>query len=61
MPNLKIVAIVSTSFYLWMFHGSVDTFVLVIIFLNEIWVLMCVIVGLFEVHETSEQSMAIQL
>ncbi len=36
MPNLKIAAIVSTSFNLWMFHGNVDTFALVIIFLNEI-------------------------
>lgn len=61
MPNLKIAAIVSTSFDLWMFHGIVDTFVLVIIFLNEAWVLMHVIVGLFEVHVTSEQSMTIQL
>jgi hypothetical protein len=44
-----------------MSHGGVDTFVLVIIFLNEAWVLMHVTVGLFEVHETSMQPMAIQL
>jgi hypothetical protein len=53
LPNLKIITIVSTNFDLLMFRGSVDTFALVIIFLNEAWVLMHVIVGLFEVHETS--------
>ncbi len=44
-----------------MSRGSVDTFALVINFLNETWVLMHVIMGLFEVHETFRQSMAIQL
>jgi hypothetical protein len=47
LPKLKIVAIVATSFDLWMFRGGVDTFVVVINFLNETWVLMHVIVGLF--------------
>ncbi len=61
MPNLKIAATILNSFNLWMSHGGVDTFVLVINFLNETWVLMHVIVGLFEVHETCGQSMAIQL
>jgi hypothetical protein len=35
LPNLKITTIVSTSFNLWMFHDGVDTFAIVIIFLNE--------------------------
>jgi hypothetical protein len=52
LPNLKITGTVLTNFYLWMSRGGVDTFALVIIFLNEAWVPMHVIVGLFEVHET---------
>jgi len=52
LPKLKIAAIVVTSFNLWMFRGGVDTFVVVINFLNETWVLMHVIMGLSEVHET---------
>jgi len=61
LPNLKTIAIVLANFDLWMSRGSVDTFVLVINFLNEAWVLMHVTIELFEVHETFEQSMAIQL
>ncbi len=53
LPNLKITTTISTIFNLWMFRGRVDTFVIVIIFLNEAWVPMHVIVGLFEVHENS--------
>ncbi len=53
LPNLKTTATVLVSFDLWMCHGSVDTFALVINFLNETWVSMNVIVRLFEVHETS--------
>jgi hypothetical protein len=51
LPKLKISTIVSTSFDLWMFHGDVDTFVVVINFFNKTWALMHVNVGLFEVHE----------
>ncbi len=61
LPNLKIATIVSVSFNLWMSHNGVDTFALVINFLNEAWASMHVIVGLFEVHETFKQSMAIKL
>ncbi len=39
----------------------VDTFVIIINFLNEAWVPMHVTVGLFEVHKNSQQSMTIQL
>jgi hypothetical protein len=35
LPKLKIATIVTISFYLWMSCGGVDTFALVIIFLNE--------------------------
>jgi hypothetical protein len=52
--NLKTIVIISINFDLWMFCGSVDTFVLVIIFLNEVWALMHVVVGLLEVHGTSK-------
>jgi len=61
LPNLKIATTILASFDLWMSHGSVNTFVLVIFFLDEAWVSMHVIMVLFEVHETSEHSMAIQL
>jgi hypothetical protein len=52
LPNLQIAATILASFDLWMSYGSVNTFVLVIIFLNEAWVSMHVIMVLFEVHET---------
>jgi hypothetical protein len=35
LPNLASIAIVITSFDLWMFKGSVNIFALVINFLNE--------------------------
>ncbi len=40
-------------FQFWMSRGRVDTFVIVINFLNEAWVPMHVTVGLFEVHKNS--------
>jgi hypothetical protein len=36
LPNLASTIIVSTSFDVWMFHGGVDTFALVINFMNDI-------------------------
>ncbi len=36
LPKLKIATIVSIRFDLWMYCGGVDTFALIIIFLNEI-------------------------
>ncbi len=35
----------SSSFDLWMSHGGVDTFILIINFLSGIWVPMHVIMG----------------
>ncbi len=59
--NLSYATIVSYSFDLWMCRGVVDTFIVVIIFLNESWNLIHVIVGLFEVDETNGKSMVVQL
>jgi hypothetical protein len=42
----------SINFDLCMFYGGVDTFALVINFGNDTWLLMHIIVGLFEVNET---------
>jgi hypothetical protein len=42
-----------------MSHGCVDTFILIIIFLNETWDPMHIIMGLFQVNETIEQSMVV--
>jgi hypothetical protein len=36
-----------------MFKGGVDTFVLVINYLDEAWTFRHATIGLFEVHETS--------
>jgi hypothetical protein len=44
-----------------MFHNGVDTFDLLINFLNDTWVPMHVNVGLFEVNETIQQYMVVQL
>jgi hypothetical protein len=43
----------STNFDLWMSNGGVDTFVLVINYLDE------ATIGLFEVHETSGGAMVL--
>jgi hypothetical protein len=51
----------SISFDLWMFHDDVDIFTLVINFLNDNWVSMHIIVGLFEMNGMIGQSMATQL
>ncbi len=36
LPNLVLAIVASTSFYLWIFHGGVDTFALVINFLSGV-------------------------
>jgi hypothetical protein len=61
LPSLAYATTISCNFDLWMSKGDVDTFALVIIFLNESWIPMYVTMGLFQVHETSGQSMVIQL
>jgi len=61
LPNLAYATTISYNFDLWMSKGDVDNFALVINFLNESWIPMYVTMGLFQVHETSGQSMVIQL
>jgi hypothetical protein len=41
-----------------MSRGVVDTFILVIDYLNNSWILMHATIGLFEVHDTTRVSMA---
>jgi hypothetical protein len=53
--------VIFASFDLWMFHNGVDIFYLIINFLNETRVPMHVNVGLFEVNETIQQYMVVQL
>jgi hypothetical protein len=43
----------TVSFDLWMSRGGVDTFVLIVHFLNHNWELVHVIIGSFEIVETS--------
>jgi hypothetical protein len=52
LANPTFATLVFASFDLWMFHNGVDTFDLVINFLNDTWVPMHVNVGLVEVNET---------
>jgi hypothetical protein len=56
LPNLALTIAVSTSFNLWMFHGGVDTFALVINLLSDNWVPMHITLGLFKVNETKLDS-----
>ncbi len=52
LPILASTTTMFTSFDLWMSKGGVNTFTLIINYLNEIWIPIHVIIGLFEVHET---------
>jgi hypothetical protein len=59
LSNLASAIVVFASFDLWMSYDGVDTFALVTNFLNDNWVPMHVIVELFEVNDTTKQSMVI--
>jgi hypothetical protein len=61
MPRLVDATTLSISFDLLMSKGGVDTFALVIVYLIESWMSQHVTIGLFEVHETTNLSMASQL
>jgi hypothetical protein len=61
LPGLAKVTTLLNRFDLWMSKGGVDTFALVINYLNESWMPQHVIIGLFEVHETIRLSMVVQL
>ncbi len=50
LPNLASTIVMSTSFDLWMSCNNVNTFALVINFLNDTCAPMHVVVGLFEVN-----------
>jgi len=60
LPNLAFVIIVFCSFDIWMFKGGVNTFALVTICLEDNLTPGHIIVGLFEVHETTTSAMALQ-
>jgi hypothetical protein len=49
------------NFNLWMFKGGIDTFVLIINYLNDAWTSRHAIIGLFDAHEISGSAMALQL
>ncbi len=49
--------IVITTFDLWMFQGGFDMFILVVNYINKKWEPCHVIMGVFEVHETSRATM----
>jgi hypothetical protein len=53
LPNLTLATTVFVSFNLWMSRSRVDIFALVINFLSDNWVPMHIIMGLFEVNETT--------
>jgi len=54
LPNLAFAIIFFSSFDLWMFCANVDTFVLIIKFLNETWVFMHIVTGLFEMNKMTK-------
>jgi hypothetical protein len=61
MSFLESVATISCNFNFWMSRGGVDTFSLVINYLDETCTPRHVNVGLFEVHETINSAMVLQL
>jgi hypothetical protein len=56
MLGLVDATTLSICFDIFMSKGGVDTFVLVINYLNESWMPQHVTIGLFEVHETTMAS-----
>jgi hypothetical protein len=61
IPSLESTTTIAINFDLWMSKSGVDTFVLVINYLDEGWIPRHVIVGLFEVHKITRNAMALQL
>jgi len=60
LPNLETTTIVFASFDLWMSRGGVNTFVLIINYLDEGWTPRHVTMKLFEVHEITSNAMILQ-
>ncbi len=57
--GFEIIIIVSINFDLWMSRGGIDTFALVINYLYKAWTPRHITIGLFEMHETTSNSMAL--
>jgi hypothetical protein len=55
------VIIVIATFDLWMSREGFDTFALVVNYINSKWEPCHIMVGIFEVHETSIFAMVLQL
>jgi len=54
--------IIATTFDLWMFEGGgFDTFVLVVNYIKKKWEACRITIGIFEIKETLEVSMVVQL
>ncbi len=60
LPNLETITIVFASFDLCMSKGGVNTFVLIINYLDEGWTPRHVTMKLFEVHEITSNAMVLQ-
>jgi hypothetical protein len=61
LPNLEFVIIIIFSFDLWMSKGGVDTFALVINYLDDIWKPKHAIVGNFQSAWNYWSAMALHL
>jgi len=61
LPKLKTITIVSTSFDFGMSKSDIDTFALLVNYLDEVWTHVHVTIGMFEVHETIGNSITFQL
>jgi hypothetical protein len=61
LPIFASTTTMFTSLDLWMSKGGVNTFTLVINYLNEIGILVHVTISLFEIHETIGLYVARQL
>jgi hypothetical protein len=61
LPRLIKAKIVSINFGMWMSRLGVDTFALVINYLNDYWIPQHVTIDLFKVHESTRLSMVGQL
>ncbi len=60
-PRLVKATTITTTFDLWMSQISFDIFVLVVNYINKKWKPCHIIAGFFEIHETMEFAMVMQL
>jgi hypothetical protein len=59
LPHLEFLIITFNSFDLWMSKGNIDTFAFVINYFNEACIPRQATMGLFEMHETNGNAMAL--